>query len=79
MTLFSDVMNEIIWNNRFMCIDEKSVYRSDLVNLGIIKLGDLITDNNLFLHDDPYVTISPEKRFFYGSCSIFSMGLKNNY
>ena len=61
---FNDVMNEIIWNNRFICIDKKSVYRSDLVNLGIIKVGDLITDNNLFLHEDPFVTISPEQRFF---------------
>ena len=23
---FNDVMNEIIWNNRFICIDKKSVY-----------------------------------------------------
>ena len=57
-------MNEIIWNNKFICIDNKSVYRNDLVNLGIVKVGDLITDNNLFLHEDPYVPISPEQRFF---------------
>ena len=61
---FNDVMNEIIWNNRLICIDKKSVYRSDLVNLGIIKVGDLITDNNLFLHEDLCVAISPEQRFF---------------
>ena len=59
----NDVMNEILWNNRFTCIDKKSVYRSDLVNLGIIKVGDLITDNNLLLHEDSYVPISPEQRF----------------
>ena len=57
-------MNEIIWNNRFICIDEMSAYRSDLVNLGIMKVGDLIPDNNLFLHEDPSVQISPEQRFF---------------
>ena len=57
-------MNETIWNNRFICIDQKSVYRSDLVNLGIMKVGDLITDNNLFLYEDPSVQISPEQRFF---------------
>ena len=61
---FNDIMNEIIWNNKFICIDKKSVYRNDLVNLGIVKVGDLITDNNLFLHEDPYVPISPEQRFF---------------
>ena len=62
---FIDVMNEIIWNNRFTCIDKKSVYRSDLVNLGIMKVGDLITDNNLFLHEDPSVQISLEYVFFF--------------
>lgn len=61
---FNDVMNEIIWNNRFILIDKKSVYRSDLVHLGIIRVGDLIMDNNLFLHEDPYMTISLEQRFF---------------
>ena len=61
---FNDIMNEIIWNNKFICIDKKSVYRNDLVNSGIVKVGDLITDNNLFLHEDPYVPISPEQRFF---------------
>ena len=61
---FNDVMNEIIWNNRFTCIDKKSVYRSDLINFGIIKVGYLITDSNLFVHEDPYVTFSPEQRFF---------------
>ena len=29
-----------------------------------MKVGDLVTDNNLFLHEDPYVTITPEQRFF---------------
>ena len=27
---FNDVMKEIIWNNRFIRIDKKSIYRSDL-------------------------------------------------
>ena len=33
---FNDIMNEIIWNNKFICIDKKSVYRNDLVILGIV-------------------------------------------
>ena len=55
-------MNKTIWNDRFICIDKKSVYRCDLVNLGIVKVGDLITDNNLFLHEDPSVQISPDSQ-----------------
>ena len=27
-------------------------------------MGDIIMDNNLLLHEDPYVSISPEQRFF---------------
>ena len=45
-------------------MNKKSVYRKDLVNLGIVKVGDIITDNNFFLHEDPYVPISPQRRFF---------------
>lgn len=55
--IFNDVMNEIIWNNRFICIDKKFVYRSDLVNLGIIKVGDFIMDNNFFFYEDFCVMI----------------------
>ena len=29
-----------------------------------MKVRDLITDNNFFLHEDPSVQISPEQRFF---------------
>ena len=76
---FNDVMNEITWNNRFICIDKKSVYRRDLVNLGIMKVSDLITDNNPLLHEDPYVPISPEQCFFYyGSCPCSSIRMENN-
>ena len=57
-------MDEIIWKHRFICIGKKSVYRNYLVNLGIVKVGDLITENNLFLQEDLYVLISTEQRSF---------------
>ena len=71
---------DLYTSNYGICIDKKSVYRKDLANLGIIKVGYLIADNNLFLHEDPSVTISPEQRFlYYGSCSLSPIGLENNY
>jgi len=30
---FNDITDEIIWNNKFICMNKKSVYRKDLVNL----------------------------------------------
>ena len=65
-------MNKIIWNTWFVCIGKNSVYKSDLANLGNIEASDLITDNNLFLHEDPYF-------HDYWSCSHSSIGLENIY
>ena len=60
---FHEVVNEMIWN-KFLCIEKMSMYRSDLVNLGIQKIGDLISANNSFLYN--YATPLPtaEQRFF---------------
>ena len=41
-----------------------SVYRNDLIRVGILKVGDLINENNVFLHEIADVQLSPEQRFF---------------
>ena len=47
---YKEIINEIIWNNKFLCYDKKkSMYRRDIVNLGFVKIGDLISANNSFL------------------------------
>ena len=38
--------NIFFWNNKFICIGGKSVYFKTLAEKGIIKIGDLISDNN---------------------------------
>ena len=43
--LFQSGIN-ILWNNKLIRINGKSVYKSRLANGGIIRLGDLITENN---------------------------------
>lgn len=37
-----NTVNEILWNNRFCCIDKTSIYRTDIAELGFLKVGDLI-------------------------------------
>ena len=59
-----EVVNEIIWNNRFLCIDKVSMYRSDIVNLGIQKIGDLISTSNSFLYNYLTPLATAEQRFF---------------
>ena len=60
---YKEIINEIIWNNKFLCYDKKSMYRRDIVNLGFVKIGDLISANNSFSHDISSL-INPEQRFF---------------
>ena len=62
-----EVVNEIIWNNKFLCVDKVSVYRGDIINLGFYKIGDLISSNCYFLYDCFTPLASPEQRFFLKS------------
>ena len=57
-------MNEIIWNNKFFCIEKMSLYRKDLIDLGFLKIGDVISINNFFSLNVISPLVSPEQRFF---------------
>ena len=36
-----EIVNQVIWNNKFLCVDKKSVYRRDLAGQGFCKIWDL--------------------------------------
>ena len=42
----NDLKKNLLWNNKFICIGGKSVYFKTLAEKDIIKIGDLISDNN---------------------------------
>jgi len=42
----NDLAKIVLWNNKFICIGSKSVYFKKLAEKGIIRIGDLISDNN---------------------------------
>ena len=42
----NDLAKIILWNNKFICIGGNSVYFKTLTEKGIIKIEDLISDNN---------------------------------
>ena len=44
-----DLSKAIVWNNKFICIGGKSVYFKNLAEKGILRMGDLISDNNEFI------------------------------
>ena len=61
----SEIANQVIWNNQFICIDAKSTYNSRLVDLGIIRIGDLYDTRGEFkANKEPlYSTLSPVEHF----------------
>jgi len=48
----NDVVNQTIWNNKFILIENKSCYIKHLAVHGIVKIGDLISDNGRFLESE---------------------------
>ena len=44
-----EISHTIIWNNKFICIDGKSIFNSRLNSKGLIRIGDLVTESNQFI------------------------------
>ena len=61
----SDIANQVIWNNQFICIGSKSIYNSRLIDLGIVRIGDLYDTRGEFKSNkEPlYSTLSPVEHF----------------
>ena len=66
----SQIANQVIWNNRFICIESKSIYNNRLVDLGIVKIGDLYdTRGDLKSNKEPLYSILLPLNIFYFSVS----------
>ena len=61
----SEIANQVIWNNQFICIGSKSIYNSRLIDLGIVRIGDLHDTRGEFKSNkEPlYSTLSPVEHF----------------
>ena len=59
-----EVLNEIIRNNKFICVDKRSTYRKDFIYLGFLTIGDLISVNSSCSLALLTPSTSPEQRFF---------------
>ena len=61
----SEIANQVIWNNHFICTESKSIYNSRLIDLGIVRIGDLYDTLGEFKSNkEPlYSTLSPVEHF----------------
>ena len=51
-----EIVKEVISNNKFLCVDNKYVYRRDIADQGFCKIWDLFSVDN--------VRLNPEQRLF---------------
>ena len=42
---YSQVLDETIWNNKLVCINDRPLYRIKVINEGILKIGDILTSD----------------------------------
>ena len=61
----SEIANQVIWNNQFICIESKSSYNSRLIDLGFVRIGDLYDTRGEFKsYKEPlYSPLSPVEHF----------------
>ena len=41
-----EISNSVIWNDKFICINGKSVFNHHLLDKGLIRVGDMVTERN---------------------------------
>ena len=60
-----EISNTVLWYNKFICINNKSVFNQSLVSKGIVKIGDLVTEKNQFIFqcNQSRVNFSPKDIF----------------
>ena len=63
-TSLQEVVNEIIWNNKFLCVNNKSVFRRVFFSMGLLKIGDLLSGDIPSTFCFMNLLLTPEQRFF---------------
>ena len=61
-----DVVNQILWNNRFICVGKNSVYNRRISSVGVNKIGDLYDYAGLLVFN-----MEPHLRSLLSPCDMY--------
>ena len=67
LSSYEGITNQIIWNNKYILSEGKSFFQSGFYNLGILKVGDLVSRDGVFLNSDKILNSS------FSPCHAFSL------
>ena len=61
MVSYDDVVNQTIWNNKYILIEKKSCFIKHLIDHGIVNIGDQISNTGRFLESEKilHLQLSP--------------------
>ena len=65
---YEGIMNQIIWNNKYILSEGKSIFQSVFYNLGLFKVGDLVSREGVFLK-----SVDKMLNYSFSSCYSFSL------
>ena len=68
---YEGLMNQIIWNNKYILSEGKSIFQSVLYNLGILKVGDLVSKEGVFLKSDKILNSSFSPCYSFALMGVF--------
>jgi len=68
---YEGLMNQIIWNNKYILSEGKSIFQSVFYNLGILKVGDLVSKEGVFLKSDKILKSSFSPCYSFALMGVF--------
>ena len=71
--LFQEIVNEIIWKNKFLCVDKISVFRRYVFffSIGLLKVRGLLSCNNTATFSFTNLLLNPEQFYFIFFCDEY--------
>ena len=73
----NDVLEQVIWNNKFITFDKKSIYHPQWRQAGILKINDLFdTQQNCFPPFDAFINKFNVKCSFHNTTALSALSLK---
>lgn len=64
-------MNQIIWNNKYILSEGKSIFQPVFYNQGILKVGDLVSKEGVFLKGDKILNSSLSPCYSFALMGVF--------
>ena len=67
---YEGIMNQIVWNYRYILNEGKSIFLSVFFHLGILKVGELVSKEGVFLKSDKILNSSFSPCYFFSLMGI---------